>query len=93
MRWAAQHFTARDKPICIRYNSEYAARVATGAWKAKKHKAVAEEAHQAWAQLKQTSGGRAWMRHVRAEDIDYKAAGGLAKAGKGGASVYAETVD
>ena len=93
VRWAAQHFTARDKPICVRYNSEYAARIATGAWKAKKHKAMAEEARQAWAQLKRTSGGRAWMRHVPTQDATYMAARRLAKAGKGGASIYAETVN
>ena len=93
VRWAAQHFMARDKPICVRYNSEYAARIATGAWKAKKHKAMAEEARQAWAQLKRTSGGRAWMRHVPIQDATYMAARRLAKAGKGGASIYAETVN
>ena len=93
VRWAAQHFTARDKPICIRSNSEYAARIATGAWKAKKHKAMAEEARQAWAQLKRTSGGRAWMRHVDCWDPNFLEAHGLARAGKNGASVYAETAD
>ena len=38
--------------------------ICTGTWKAKKHKAMAEEARCAWAQLKHSSGGRAWMRHV-----------------------------
>ena len=83
---------ARGKPVCIRYHSEYAARISTGAWKAKKHKAMAEEAQRAWAQLQRISGGRAWMQHAP-DAGNYAVAGGLAKAGKGGASVYAQVVD
>ena len=90
VRWATRHFVARDKPICIRYNSEYAARIATGTWKAKKHKAMAEEARQAWAQLKRTTGGRAWMRHVDHKDLHHSAASRLATAGKRGTFIYAE---
>ena len=44
LQWAHSNGRALGRPICIRYNSEYAARIATGAWKAKKHKAFAEEA-------------------------------------------------
>ena len=51
LQWAARHPLATGRPICIRYNSEYAARIATGAWKAKKHKAMAAEARQSWAKL------------------------------------------
>ena len=83
---------ALGRPICIRYNSEYAARIATGAWKAKKHKAFAAEARRAWAQLKRVKGGRVWMQHVWHEDIDYLVAGGLARAGKNGRREYSETV-
>ena len=92
LQWAVQHGAARGKPVCIRYNSEYAARICTGMWKAKKHKAMAEEARRAWAQLKHTSGGRAWMRHVPRTEAVYIRACQLAKAGKGGTHIYAEVV-
>ena len=62
LQWAAAHALARGRPICIRYNSEYAARIATGAWKAKKHKDMAAEARRAWAMLKKERGGRAMCR-------------------------------
>ena len=92
LQWAKSHARARDRPICVRYNSEYAARIATGAWRAKKHKAFAEEARRAWAQLKRDRGGRVWMQHVRSEDYDFMLAGGLAREGKAGQSIYSETV-
>ena len=92
LQWAHSHARARGRPICIRYNSEYAARIATGTWKAKKHKAFAEEARRAWAQLKRDRGGRVWMKHVWQEDYDYLMAGGLARTGKNGRSEYSETV-
>ena len=71
LQWARSNGRAHGRPICIRYNSEYAARIATGAWKAKKHKAFAEEARRAWAQLKRAKGGLVWMQHVWHEDQDY----------------------
>ena len=37
LQWARSHSRAQGRPICLRYNSEYAARIATGTWKAKKH--------------------------------------------------------
>ena len=67
------------------------ARIATGAWKAKKHKAFAEEARRAWAQLKRDRSGQAWMQHVWHEDADYLLAGGLAQRGKSGRFEYSET--
>ena len=83
---------AKGAPIIIRYNSEYAARIATGAWRAKKHKAFAEEARRAWAQLKRDRGGRVWTKHVWHEHLDYLLADRLAHAGKKGQSTYSETV-
>ena len=77
LQWAHSNARARGQPICIRYNSEYAARIATGAWKAKKHKAFAEEARRAWAQLKRDKGGQVWMQHVRRDNLYYSLAGGL----------------
>ena len=92
LQWAVSHGLARGKPICIRYHSEYAARISTGAWKAKKHKAMAEEARRAWAQLQRVSGGRAWMQHTPAANY-YRRAAALAKAGKEGATVHMQVVD
>ena len=37
----------------------------TGTWRAKKHKAMAEEARGAWIALKKIIGERLWMRHVK----------------------------
>ena len=93
LQWAHSHSRAQGRPICLRYNSEYAARIATGTWKAKKHKAFAVEARRAWTQLKRDRGGQVWMQHVRREDLDYMQAGGLARAGKDGTHEYSETVN
>ena len=41
-----------SRPICIRYDNEYAAMIATGVWRAKKHKDVAPLAQRAWKRLK-----------------------------------------
>ena len=92
LQWAHSNYRARGRPICIRYNSEYAARIATGAWRAKKHKAFAEEARRAWAQLKHDRGGRVWMQHVSSSHPDCVVADRLARAGKNGHSEYSETV-
>ena len=92
LQWAHQHSRAQGRPICIRYNSEYAARISTGAWRAKKHKPMAAEARHAWAQLQRSRGGRVWMRHVTRADPFYPRARGLAAAGKGGTHTCSETV-
>ena len=92
LQWAHTNHCARNRPIIVRYNNEYAARIATGAWRAKKHKAFAEEARRAWAQLKRDRGGRVWIKHVWHEHEDYLAAGRLAREGKQGQSTYSETV-
>ena len=75
--------------MCLRYKYEYAARIATGAWKAKKHKAMAAEAQRAWHSLKKSNGGRAWMRHD-AEPKRQGRAQELATSGKGGKETYEE---
>ena len=92
LEWAHSHCRARGRPICVRYNSEYAARIATGAWRAKKHKAMAAEARRAWARLKRDRNGRVWMQYVRRDHPDYVIADGLAYAGKRGQSAHSETV-
>ena len=63
--WASTNRLTRDKPVCIRYDSKYAAHIATGLWKAKKHKPMAAAARRAWAQLKRSKEGQAWMAHVK----------------------------
>ena len=93
LQWAEQHGMARGSPICVRYNSEYAARISTGQWKARKHKPMAQEARNAWAQLKQRSGGRVWTRHTSQHDPNYLAARSRASDGKRGKHVYAAIVN
>ena len=93
LQWARLYAMARGRSICIRYHSEYAARIATGAWKARKHKAMAEEAQQAWTALKRANGGRVWMRHVPSTDGRHRAGANLAVRGKAGESIYAEDVE
>ena len=70
--------------------------IATGTWKAKKHKGVAEAAQRAWARLlKAKPEDQVWLRHAGATHLGSLAARGLAARGKGGATVYAAgaTVD
>ena len=88
LEWAGQNPTAAGKPICVRYNSEYAARISTGAWKAKKHKAMAEEARQAWKRLKQVSAGQVWMRHAPRTQGWTIRAQNLARQGKQGKNIH-----
>jgi len=65
LQWATHTRYAAGRPICIRYDSTYAAMIASGTWRAKKHKAMAEEARGAWITLKRVIGERLWMRHVK----------------------------
>ena len=79
LQWARRFRDAQGRPINMRYTSEYCARIATGAWKAKKHKKVAAEARTAWKELKKSNGGQVWMQH----DKTHKAKS-LAERGKTG---------
>ena len=75
-------------PVCIRYTEEYAARIATGAWKAKKHKRMAVEAQHAWRQLRKQRGpDQVWMQHAPARSEWATDAWNLALAGKSGRRV------
>ena len=65
LQWATYTRCAAGRPICMRYDSTYAAMIASGTWRAKKHKAMAEEARGAWIALKKVIGERLWMRHVK----------------------------
>ena len=92
LQWAAQHPRAHGRPICIRYNSEYAARICTGEWRARKHKAAAAAARHEWARLKKSRGQQVYMRHAARTNQAQAAALALALRGKKGAHVYAEVV-
>jgi len=63
LQWAARKGDV--KYVVMRYDSLYAAMVASGTWKAKKHKAMAMEARHAWTTLKKRLGDRVWLRHVK----------------------------
>ena len=65
LQWAYTDQAAQGKPICMRYDSCYAAMVASGSWKAKAHKALAAEARAAWAALRDKTKNNLWLRHVR----------------------------
>ena len=39
--------------------------IASGSWKARKHKALAAEAHAAWTDLRKHTNNQLWIRHVR----------------------------
>ena len=55
-------------PVCIRYNEEYAVRVGTGAWRARKHKPLAEATQREWRRLRRERGRSAWVRHAPLRD-------------------------
>ena len=85
LQWARRNTTG---PICIRYSEEYAARVASGAWKAKKHKAMAAEARAAWIALRRERGSdKVWMKHAPVTSSWMDEAWQLALRGKQGAAV------
>ena len=88
LQWAYTHSTAAGRPVCMRYDSTYAAMIATGVWKAKKHKAMAEEARAAWRQLHVKLRGRLWAAHVKGHSGDVFNDWADALATKGRAGVY-----
>ena len=70
LTWAAYHPLAQQQPgiahpVCMRYDSIYAAMIATGIWRAKKHKEMAAAARHAWATLMKRTRGRLWLKHVK----------------------------
>ena len=89
VNWAHANRLAQGKSVCIRYDSMYAAHIATGLWKAKKHKPMAATARQAWARLKRSREGQAWMAHVKGHTGNRwnERADRLAAQGRGGKSI------
>ena len=85
LQWARK---STHGPVCIRYTEEYAARIATGAWKAKKHKPMAAEAQRAWRALRKERGPeQVWMQHAPARSEWAVEAWRLALVGKAGGVV------
>ena len=104
LAWAADHPAANPilpmgsepSPVCVRYSDEYAAMVACGGWKAKKHKDAAAVAHQAWKRLKAQRGKQLYLQHAHMKHPRdgrwLREAASLALAGKRGTYTYAEDV-
>ena len=67
-------------------------RIATGGWKARKHKAMADEARRSWAALKRSNGGRVWARHTTDAAKAIGVVRQLAVRGKQGVHMYAAVV-
>ena len=59
IQWVSRHWYTAGRPVCVRYSNAYGAMIASGTWKAKKHKAMAAEARAAWKALKRKIGGQA----------------------------------
>ena len=57
--------SALGKPICVRYDSKYAALVGSGVWKARANKAIASIARAEWDLTLRATRGRLWLRHVK----------------------------
>ena len=64
LQWARTE-TAPGQPVCMRYDSCYAAMIASGSWKAKAHRALAAEARAAWDALRSKTDNKLWLRHVK----------------------------
>ena len=65
LHWACEAPEARDKPICLRYDSKYAALTSSGVWRAKSNKALVETVRAAWKRARMLKRGTLWMRHVK----------------------------
>ncbi len=82
-------------PVLIRYDSMYAALIASSVWRAKKHKPLAARAHRAWQLAMEALKGKLWLKHVKGhsgarlnERVDE-----LANAGRCGEATYASLVN
>ena len=89
LRWASQYALAMGRPICIRYRFPYAIMIASGAWKAKKHRAAAADARAAWVAARKASGARLWIKHNTQRNVRFTPALQRAQAGQQGQHYYA----
>ena len=68
LRYARTAPEARDKSICLRHDSKYAALVSCGVYKGKKNKALVAIARDEWkltAASKKAFSKGLWIRHVK----------------------------
>ena len=72
------------RAVLLRYVSEYAANVATGLWKPRKHRPMAAAAQRAFNALRKQTGGAVWLQHAPIAHPWASAAQGLAARGKAG---------
>ena len=83
IQWVSRHWYTAGRPVCVRYSNAYGAMIASGTWKAKKHKAMAAEARAAWKALKRQVGEQLWLRHVVKPGEHQWARGANVLAGRG----------
>ena len=93
-RWVTTYLGVHGRAICIRYDCTYAAMIASGAWKPKKHKEAAEDARRAWRAAWHSTNGRLWLqrRKQNAHALHIHVADVLASKGARGVETYAATV-
>ena len=89
MARALEHVCADQsgRPVLIRYDSLYAGRIATGAWRARKNQSLTARVRNLWKRAHAHLQGRLWASHVYGHS-DHKwndRADELARCGKGGA--------
>ena len=89
MARALEHVCADQsgRPVLIRYDSLYAGRMATGAWRARKNQSLTARVRSLWKRAHAHLQGRLWASHVYGHS-DHKwndRADELARRGKGGA--------
>ena len=83
IQWVSRHWYTAGRPVCVRYSNAYGAMIASGTWRAKKHKAMAAEARAAWKALKRQIGEQLWLRHVVKPGEHQWARGANVLAGRG----------
>ena len=82
--WALSDPDARGAPIIIRYVRDYAANVATGLWRPRKHKPMAAAAQSAFRALRTQREGEVWIEYVNPTQSRAAEAARLAARGKAG---------
>ena len=94
LKWADVDPYASGRPIRICYREAYAAMIASGAWRARKHKPMADEAHRAWNAVQKPRPNHLWIgRASKRDDRWFLYASINANKGKGGTYRYVRTVD
>ena len=83
----------RGAPAIIRYTNEYAANVATGLWRPRKHRPMAAAAQLAFRTLRERRGGNVWIEHVKQDQRWAAMARDHATRAKGGENGRSRDVD